>query len=397
MSRSHHTLRDVIALQRGYDLTEALRHPGDVPVIGSAGIHGYHNESRAKGPGITLGRSGGSFGKVTFILKDFWPHNTTIFVTDFKGNKPLFIRYLLSTLDFSSLNSGSAQQSLNRNYVYGVHVRKFSQNEQLRIAAVLSAYDDLVESNRRSIALLEKLAAEIHREWFVRLRFPGHEKVKAVKGVPIGWEVRPLASFASEMKRVINKRNLADDENYVGLEHLPRRSIAIQEWTTADTVDSNKLMFQERDILFSKIRPYLHKVALAHFSGACSSDTIVIRPKEKLYEGYLLFTVFSDTFIELATVASKGTKMPRADWGFLKKLELAVPNKKLLELYQEQFEPLFSRIVSLLRANELLATSRDLLLPRLISGKLPVQNRHIQFPPSMAEELNAEATNTAHA
>jgi type I restriction enzyme S subunit len=162
-------------------------------------------------------------------------------------------------------------------------------------------------------------------------------------------------------------------------------------------VESNKLLFQERDILFGKIRPYLHKVALAHFSGACSSDTIVVRAKEKFYEGYLLFTVFSDTFVELATIASKGTKMPRADWGFLKRLKLAVPDKKLLEIYQAQFEAVFSQIVNLLRANELLTSSRGRLLPRLISGKLPVENLDIHFPPGMAEELNAEPTATAHA
>jgi type I restriction enzyme S subunit len=268
---------------------------------------------------------------------------------------------------------------------------------QRKIAAILSACDELIENNKRRIGLLEKLAEEIYREWFVRLRFPGHEKVSFVKGVPSGWEVRTLGSFASEVKRGVKKKDLADDEKYMGLEHIPRRSIAIKEWATADTVDSNKLLFQERDILFSKIRPYLHKVALAHFAGACSSDTIVIRPKGKFYEGYLLFTVFSDTFIELATVAAKGTKMPRADWGFLKKLELAVPDQTLLEAYQAQFEMLFSQIVNLLRVNEALKGSLDLLLSRLISGKLSVENLDIQFPPGMAEESNAEHTEIAHA
>jgi type I restriction enzyme S subunit len=202
--------------------------------------------------------------------------------------------------------------------------------------------------------------------------------------------VRTLDSFANEIKRGVKKKDLADEEKYIGLEHIPRRSIALKEWATTDTVESNKLLFQERDILFGKIRPYLHKVALAHFRGVCSSDTIVLRPSEKFYEGYLLFTVFSDTFIELATVASKGTKMPRADWGFLKKLELAVPDEKLLKAYQAQFEVLFSQVVNLLRANDLLSSSRDRLLPRLISGKLPVEDLKIQFPPGMAEELSAE-------
>ena len=289
----------------------------------------------------------------------------------------------------NTIAGGSAQPNANAQdlcsypfYLPPIHV-------QQKVAAILSAYDELIENNQRRIALLEKMAEEIYREWFVRLRFPGYEKVKFVKGVPQGWEVRTLSSFASEIKKGVKKKNLSDDEKYIGLEHIPRRSISIKEWATADTVDSDKLLFQERDILFCKIRPYLHKVALSHVTGACSSDTIVIRPKSKIYEGYLLFTVFSETFVELATVASKGTKMPRADWGFLKKLELAVPNTQLLEAYQAQFDTLFSQIVNLLKANEALVTSRDLLLPRLISGKLSVENIDIQYPPGMEETAYA--------
>jgi type I restriction enzyme S subunit len=107
--------------------------------------------------------------------------------------------------------------------------------------------------------------------------------------------------------------------------------------------------------------------------------------------------VFSDTFIELATIASKGTKMPRADWEFLKKLDLIVPDRNLLEVYQAQFEEIFSQIVNLLRANELLTSLRDRLLPRLISGNLPVEKLDIQFPPGMAEELKAETKAATHA
>ncbi len=301
-----------------------------------------------------------------------------------------YLFYLLKDRSFKGFIINTAQGAANQASITLDSLFRFEfflppSEIQEKIAAILSAYDDLIENNQRRIALLENMAEEIYREWFVRLRFPGHEKVKKVKGVPISWQVRPLSGFASEIKRSIKKKNLADEEKYLGLEHIPRRSIAVKEWATSDTVDSDKLLFQERDILFGKIRPYLHKVALAHFSGACSSDTIVLRPMEKLYEGYLLLTVFSDTFVELATVASKGTKMPRADWEFLKKLELAVPDEKLLALFQAQFEVLFSQIVNLLRANEVLTYSRDQLLPRLISGKLSVENLAIQFPPSMEE------------
>lgn len=87
------TLGEVVALQRGHDLTETQRRPGNAPVVGSAGIHGYHDTAKAKGPGVTLGRSGASFGRVTFVREDFWPHNTTLFVTDLEGNELLFVRF----------------------------------------------------------------------------------------------------------------------------------------------------------------------------------------------------------------------------------------------------------------------------------------------------------------
>ena len=174
------TLGSLLSLQRGYDLTESQRRPGSVPIVGSAGIHGYHDTAKAKGPGVALGRSGASFGKVSFVREDYWPHNTTIFVTDFKGNDPVFIRYLLESIDFSSLNSGSAQQSLNRNYVYLVPVRTFPLPTQRRIAGILSAYDELIENSQRRIKILETMARSLYREWFVRFRFPGHESVPRV-------------------------------------------------------------------------------------------------------------------------------------------------------------------------------------------------------------------------
>lgn len=315
---------------------------------------------------------------------------------------PSFLYYLLRSKNFKGYIINCAQGAANQASITLDSIFRFEFylppiNQQRRIAAILSQVDDLIENNQRHIALLERLVEEIYREWFVRLRFPSYENINVVKGVPSGWKVRTLGSFADEIKRGVKKKDLADDEKYVGLEHIPRHSIALTTWTTADTVESGKLLFQERDILFGKIRPYLHKVAIAHFSGACSSDTIVLRPKEKYYEGYLLFTVFSDTFVELATVASKGTKMPRADWSFLKTLQLIVPHKELLERYQTQFDIVFRQIANLLNCNQLLSMSRDLLLPRLISGKLSVENLDIQFPPGMIEELDQTRDPTHHA
>jgi type I restriction enzyme S subunit len=229
------------------------------------------------------------------------------------------------------------------------------------------------------------MAEELYREWFVRMRFPGHKETKFVKGVPEGWEVIPIGSLCEEVRTHIKKKDLPDDAFYIGLEHIPRKSIALKECATADSIDSDKLCFKKRDILFGKIRPYLHKISLAHFSGACSSDIIVLRPINRTLEGFLLFTVFNDSFVEMATSASKGTKMPRADWDFLQNLKMVVPPSKLLMDYQTRFEEVFSLIETLLLSNQKTTQTRDLLLPRLISGKLSVEDLDIQFPPSMQE------------
>ncbi len=98
------TLGGIIALQRGHDLTARQRHEGTIPVMGSAGQNGFHDTALARGPGVVLGRSGASFGQAHYCEADFWPHNTALYVTDFRGNHPLFVYYLLNSIDFSRHN-----------------------------------------------------------------------------------------------------------------------------------------------------------------------------------------------------------------------------------------------------------------------------------------------------
>src|ERR1019366_2055922 len=131
------TLGEFVALQRGHDLTEPERRPGRVPVMGSAGQNGFHDTALAKGPGIVIGRSGASFGQVHLCANDYWPHNTSLYVTDFKGNDPHFAFYFLKALDFDRYNSGSAQPSLNRNFIYPITIRVPQPGEQRDIASVL--------------------------------------------------------------------------------------------------------------------------------------------------------------------------------------------------------------------------------------------------------------------
>jgi type I restriction enzyme S subunit len=344
----------------------------------------------------------GTVGEIALVRDnpEYAIKNIGLFKSKAKVDGVWLYYYLTSSIGKAALNTyltGTSQQFVSLGDLRKVPVIDPVLTSKVKVSAILAAYDDLIENNRRRIALLEKLAEEIYREWFVRMRFPRYEQAKFEKGVPEGWEVRTLDSLAGEIRKSVKKRNLPDDALYVGLEHIPRRSISLKECSTADTVDSDKQAFQKMDILFGKIRPYLHKVALAHFAGVCSSDTIVIRPRQKAFEGYVLFTVFSETFIELASVASKGTKMPRADWDFLKKLKLTVPSVVLLEEFQSRFDSMFGQIVYLLRANENLKATRDRLLIRLISGKLNVETLDIQFPPGMLKDAEEKVVQSAHA
>jgi type I restriction enzyme S subunit len=161
------TLGDFVALQRGHDLTEPERRPGRVPVMGSAGQNGFHDTALAKGPGIVIGRSGASFGQVHFCTTDYWPHNTGLYVTDFKENDPLFAYYFLKALDFDRYNSGSAQPSLNRNFIYPIPICVPEPDEQKSIAHILGTLDDKIELNRRMNETLEAIARALFKSWFV--------------------------------------------------------------------------------------------------------------------------------------------------------------------------------------------------------------------------------------
>lgn len=299
-----------------------------------------------------------------------------------------FVYYLLKAYRpiIFSYNSGIDTPIVPKSVFEYILVKCPLLPTQRKIAAILSAYDDLIENNKQQISLLENMAEEIYREWFVRFRFPGYKTAEFEKGIPNNWSIKALGNICSEIKDSISKDKLDGKELYMGLEHLSRKSISIKISNIAESINSNKLMFKENDILFGKIRPYLHKVNLSHISGACSSDIIVLRPKRKRYEAFILFTIFSNTFIEIATTSSKGTKMPRADWDFLSKLELPIPDRDLLMKYQGVFNGIFDQICNFLDKNKNLEKTKNMLLPRLISGKLSVEDLDIKFPPSMQEE-----------
>ena len=136
------TIKDIAPLQRGFDLPNSDLRPGYHPVVYSNGITNFHSAYQVKGPGVVTGRSG-TLGAVTYVTADFWPHNTSLWVTSFCGNDPLFIFYLFTEIGFARFASGSGVPTLNRNdaHTHKVIIPK-SVTEQSAIACLLADMDD---------------------------------------------------------------------------------------------------------------------------------------------------------------------------------------------------------------------------------------------------------------
>lgn len=204
------TLGQVLTFQRGFDITKKEQTPGEVSIISSSGPSSRHNKYKVKGPGVIIGRKG-TLGTVHFSENNFWPHDTTLWIKDFKGNNPKFIYYFLKTLRLENFDTGSSNPTLNRNHIHKIKI--FFPEEKMiqdKIAAILSAYDDLIENNKRRIALLEKMAEEIYREWFVRFRFPGYQTAEFEKGIPKSWEIVKLGNMVKIEKGLSYKGKYLD-------------------------------------------------------------------------------------------------------------------------------------------------------------------------------------------
>lgn len=248
---------------------------------------------------------------------------------------------------------------------------------QRRIAGILSAYDELIENNQRRIRILEDMARSLYREWFVHFRYPGHESVPFVDSplgqIPQEWDAKKLGDIAEDMRRNIPKGKLDESQPYVGLENIPRRSLALDSWEMASELGSNKLAFKKGEVLFGKIRPYFHKVSIAPFDGLCSADTIVIRARQPEHYAIVVGCVSSDEFVAHATATSNGSKMPRANWSVLKERPIAIPTLTVARQFSAMVEPAIRQMQTLIFQTVNLRSTRDLLLPRLLSGQINVK------------------------
>jgi len=186
--------KDFVKLKRGYDLPNDKIVDGKYPVVASTSIKAFHKEYKVLPPSVVTGRSG-SLGEVQFIDTPCWPLNTALYVKNFNKNNPKYVYYFLRMIHLENFNSGAGVPTLNQNHLHKLKIKIHSKEEQQQIAAILSAYDDLIETNNQRIVTLEQLAQQIYKEWFVRMRFPGWENTPLLHGIPEDWKVKNLGEI----------------------------------------------------------------------------------------------------------------------------------------------------------------------------------------------------------
>jgi type I restriction enzyme S subunit len=291
---------------------------------------------------------------------------------------------------------------------------------QKRIAAILSAYDELIENNKRRLTLLERLAEELYREWFVRFRFPGHEKTKLVKGVPNGWSTKKFHEIVKyyigggwgednqtttfcEGAFVIRGTDIPDVE--VGeLERCPFRFHKPSSLKSR-TLQPNDFVFEvsggSKDQLLGR-NVFLTDRVLRFFDAPAIAASFckLIRFRDELvspyFMKYFMKLYYDYDLVGIYQVQSTGISNYQFE-SFLKFQTIILPPDELQEEFEDKVRPLIDMRDELALANIALRRTRDILLPRLISGKVSVENLDIQFPLSMAEETKAGPGAAAHA
>jgi type I restriction enzyme S subunit len=376
-------LGDVLTLQRGFDLPARDREEGPFPIVSSAGVTGWHASAKADPPGVVIGRYG-SLGSVHWITGPYWPLNTALWVKDFKGNDPRFVSYLLRTVAVDG-STASAVPGVNRNHLHRIPVRVPSVTTQRRIASLLASIDELVEINDRRIELLEDLARSLYREWFVRFRFPGHDQAEFVEMAlgrrPSTWAAGRVSDFFALIGGGTPPKAESDYwadgtiDWYTPSDLTRRRTRFVDDSATRITelglAKSSARAFAAGSVLMTS-RATLGVLAIATRRAGCNQGFIVIPPTPGVPPMFI-YEWLADKKDELEAIAT-GATFKEITKGAMKRFPFVMPSPDVLERFGAVAEPIGAAVALLERTNRHLQVTSDLLLPRLVTGRLDISD-----------------------
>ena len=388
-------LGEIVTLHRGYDLPAAQRRAGNVPVVSSSGITGYHDEPKIQPPGVVTGRTG-TLGEVFFVDEPFWPLNTTLFVSDFHGNDERFVSYFLRCAGLGAHDGAVAVPGINRNVLHRLRARRPPLQTQRKIAVILSAYDDLIENNDRRNKLLEEMAERMYREWFVEFRYPGHESVPLVNSelgpIPEAWSIDSVGDHVDVIRgRSYRGVDIADEGGvpFFNLKCVARdggfRPEGIKRYigefkegqkaSAGDIIVAVTDMTQERRIVARAARV---PDAGEEF-GVVSMDLVKVVPKDLPGEHILGLLRYSE-FPDRVKAHANGANVLHLHPDRIREYRFAAPVLAVARQYANQVGSMQDLSDRLEAANERLRATRDLLMARLVSGAIDVTDLDIAVP-----------------
>lgn len=354
-------LSDLITLQRGHDLPTNTRALGKFPVIGASGITGSHDIARYLAPGVTIGRSGASIGTAVWVNEPYWPLNTCLFVRDFKGNDPRWIYYLLRSINFTGFNSGSAQPSLNRNYLSEIPVPAIDLSTQQNIGEVLGLLDDKIEANTKLANTADTLATALYLE--------------AVQSCKVFSVLTDLANpiLGSTPSRAKPEFWLGTN-NWISAKDItsaPNKTV----FTTIESISSDAIVQTRAKPLpagsvILTARGTVGAIARLAEPSSFNQSCYGFVPTEELPSA-LLFQVIQHSIAELRRVAY-GSVFDSITTKTLQMVQIPKLTSRTHPGLVRKLGTLQDQAVSLARENNHLIELRDYLLPRLMSGKIIV-------------------------
>jgi len=405
-------LGQAINLKRGYDLRSSDRRSGGVPVVSSSGITGTHDEAKVKAPGVVTGRYG-TLGEVYYLTQDFWPLNTTLYVQDFKGNYPLFVYYLLQSLDFSRYSDKSSVPGLNRNHLHTMRVSLPPLPEQRAIAHILGTLDDKIELNRRMNATLEGMARTIFKSWFVDFE-PVHAKARGEQPagmdaetaalfpdsfeeselglIPKGWKVEPIGKHIDATKGLSYKGSGLANEG-IPLHNL--NSVYEGGGYKYEGIKFYKGDYRERhlvkpgDVIVTNTEQGFDLLLIGYAAivpkrfgnqGLFSHHLYRVRPKpySPITSNFMCHLFVSSVFHSVVAGYSNGTTVNMLPPDALEKPLFAVPSTEIIEVFEAVVKPMRTKTELMHDEATSLVTLRNTLLPLLTSGEIRIRNGGVE-------------------
>lgn len=323
----------------------------------------------------------GSFGIPSYVQTDelFCFERNIALLHPNKDIEPRFLYYSLKNPAFYKgveiVANGSAQKLIPLSKLKDLKISVPDKEAQRHIADILSAYDDLIENNQRQIKLLEEAAQRLYKEWFVDLRFPGHENTKIVDGVPEGWQWCKVRDVADINSSALPKNYKEDFIDYVDLGsvrcgHMETRT----RYNLNEAPGRAKRCAKDGDIIWGMVRPNLKAYALVtnpKETDVFSTGFAVLSAKKVPYS-YLYCAVTQEEFVGYLVNATNGAAYPAVKPVHFEVADILKPDDKVLEQFHSVADSIYRKKEALENQNHNLRESRDLILPKLMSGEVEV-------------------------